>query len=634
MTRVLRGLRYQPDPDGPKAWLTRSIRDDLHYVNVEQANAFYRKLTDKDVQARRARHGPGHIITRRDWAFLGCNDRYFLLTRLCGRRKDMYADLEPYQRAWLYDRCREVEADPDNHLDLWARYHYKSTIITFGGNVQDIVCDPEIKIAIFSSTKHIAWEFLSQIKEEFETNEVLKSVYPDVLYRNPRKKDAFEGRPTKWGIARGITVKRKGNPKEATVEAHGLIDGQPTSRHYDKHDYDDMVTQETVTTPEQIKKTTERYELADNLGGHAGLRKQFAGTHYSFADTYMVMRTEQRGGIKVRIYPATDDGTLNGKPVFLTPERWEQVKSTQRSTASAQMLLNPVAGQEQMFRMEWNRPYEVRPSVLNIYIMGDPSKGKNKTSDRTAIAVVGIDPQNNKYLLDGYCHRMPQSERWKCLKALYIKWSAMPGVQSVTVGWETYGLQTDHEYFVERMREEKDSPVFTVEELNWVREGQQSKPARVERLEPEFRQSRFYLPGVVWNPEIRAGDGYQHPERLCVWKIAERKDPKDQTKVIGYVIQYSPLREPSKQMLAVDALGQPYRKAEAIKRVELLGEGEHRQSTIYDVTRVLFEEMMFFPFSPRDDLVDALSRYNDLTPSTPMSIEESAAAAPTIHPDS
>jgi hypothetical protein len=147
--------------------------------------AFYRSLTDPDAQARRASRGPGHTITRRDWAFLGCNDRFYLLSRLC-RRRDM-------EHPWLYDRCREVEADPDNHLDLWARYHYKSTIITFGGNVQDIVCDPEIKIAIFSATKQIAWEFLAQIKEEFETNEILKAVYPDVLWRNPRKKDPFEG---------------------------------------------------------------------------------------------------------------------------------------------------------------------------------------------------------------------------------------------------------------------------------------------------------------------------------------------------------------------------------------------------------------------------------------------------------
>jgi phage terminase large subunit-like protein len=85
-------------------------------------------------------------------------------------------------------------------------------------------------------------------------------------------------------------------------------------------------------------------------------------------------------------------------------------------------------------------------------------------------------------------------------------------------------------------------------------------------------------------------------------------------------------------MKMVDTKGQPYRKAEALKRVEQLGEAEHRQTTIYDVTRVLFEEMMFFPFSPRDDLVDAMSRYNDLQPVTPALIEE-RQAAPAIYAD-
>ena len=32
-----------------------------------------------------------------------------------------------------------------------------------------------------------------------------------------------------WSLDGGLVVKRKSNPKEATVEAWGLVDSQPTS---------------------------------------------------------------------------------------------------------------------------------------------------------------------------------------------------------------------------------------------------------------------------------------------------------------------------------------------------------------------------------------------------------------------
>jgi hypothetical protein len=40
----------------------------------------------------------------------------------------------------------------------------------------------------------------------------------------------------------GIIVRGSTNPKEAKVEAHGLVDGQPFDAHFHLRIYDDVVT--------------------------------------------------------------------------------------------------------------------------------------------------------------------------------------------------------------------------------------------------------------------------------------------------------------------------------------------------------------------------------------------------------
>tara|TARA_B100000902_G_scaffold29106_1_gene34955 strand:- start:502 stop:2166 length:1665 start_codon:yes stop_codon:yes gene_type:complete len=409
---------------------------------------------------------------------LGQLDRYYLGVFLCNRH-DM---LHP----WIYERCREVENDRDRRLDLWARFHYKSTIITFLGCVQEILCNPDITIGLLSFSSKQAKPFLRQVMQELEANEKLINLYPDILYEKPRQQ------APKWAENEGLCVKRKSNPKEQTVEAHGLVDGQPTGRHFSLIIYDDVVVQESVSTPEQIAKTTTQWELSLNLGSTHNPRYQYAGTRYSYGDTYGTIL--QRAAVKPRIHPATHNGQMDGVPVFLMDERWEEIKKTTSTyTVACQQLLNPIAGSDVAFKSEWWREWEVRPYTMNVYILVDPASSKKKGSNRTAMCVVGVDSFYNKYLLDGVCHRLSLSERWDYLKKLRSKWKTAPGIREVKVGYERYGAQSDIDHFKEMMRIEGQS--FPVYELNWVGGGgSQSKKDRIQRLEPDLKDGSFFWP--------------------------------------------------------------------------------------------------------------------------------------------
>lgn len=490
---------------------------------------------------------------------LGRADRFFLLTHILHRADAVHP--------WLYERCREVESAPDDHIDLWAREHYKSTIITFAGIIQEIIKDPEITIGIFSHTKGIARDFLKQVKFELESNELLKQLYSDVLWQDP-KKDA-----PSWSVDSGITVKRKSNPKEATVEGWGLVDGQPTSKHFRLMIYDDVVTKESVNTPEQILKTTDAWELSRHLSAKDhesdSRRTWYIGTRYNFADTYAVMLA--RNAAIPRIYPATDNGLPDGKPVFMTQSDWDRKKrESSAGTIACQMLLNPLAGSEQEFKPEWMRRWEVRPETLNVAILGDPANSKKKGSSNSAFAVIGIDAHRNKYLLDGACHRMSLKERWEMLKYLRFKWLKARGVQCVTVGYERYGMQCDIDHFQEKMEDEKCA--FPIEEVSWTENRtEHAKDDRIRRLIPDHQNWCFYYP-------------YEG--------------------------------EPTSRMMRADEQGRGFLKAQKILRKD-------HEGKVYNLVEYFKNnEYLFFPATTLKDFMDAMSRVYDLKINPPQVMRE------------
>lgn len=506
-------------------------------------------------------------------------DRYYLLGVAC-RRTDVF-------HPWVYERCREVERSTDNYLDLWAREHYKSTIITFAGVIQEILRDPEVTACIFSHTKGIARKFFRQIKLELESNEVLKQAFPDILWGKPEKE------APRWSEETGLVVKRKSNPKESTLEAWGLVDGQPTAAHYKLRVYDDVVAPESVTTPDQVEKTTSSWELSDNLGTVDG-RKWHVGTRYSFADTYASIL--ERGALKPRIHPATEDGTPGGKPVLLTPQQWEDKKVIQGpATIACQMLQNPLAGQQAFFNPLDLQKWEVRPATLNVYILCDPARSRKKGSANSAFAVIGVDAGRNKYLLDGANHRMDLKRRWETLKALRTVWMGQPGVQGVYIGYEAYGAEADMDYFLEQMEIEHDS--FPIEELRWPRDTEPSKDDRVQRLGPDFRSRKFFVPAVI----LKGG-------KPNFWTL-------EKGGAGGLEIKFVEQTGPTRLMKRVIDEGSPSRVAKPLIKVDSDG-------NLYDLTRGFIEQQMLYPFSQLKDLIDAASRIYDMEPKPPIIIEE------------
>lgn len=406
---------------------------------------------------------------------MALTDLYFLLRYVCGRR-----DME---HPWLFDRCREIQAEPDGYLDLWSREHYKSSIVTFGMSVFTILNDPDVTIGIFSHTRPIAKQFLRQIKLEFERNDMLKELFPDILWENPKT-------APRWSEDNGIVVKRNSNPKEGTVEAWGLIDGQPTSKHFKILLYDDVVTRESVTTPEMIKKTTEAYQLSDNLGTEGGT-KRLAGTRYHFSDTYRDII--HSGSVKVRTYPCTKDGTENFTPencVLMQPETLREKRRVQGIyTFGSQMLLNPKGDALQGFQEAWLQflNYPVKDtSGLNVYLLVDPANSKKASADYTTIIALGLGSDENYVLLDMVRDRLNLAERTRMLFTMHRRW------RPLVVGYEQYGMQADIQHV--REEQQRQNYRFGIIELG----GSTPKVDRIKRLIPLFEQGRIYLPPTLF----------------------------------------------------------------------------------------------------------------------------------------
>lgn len=297
--------------------------------------------------------------------------------------------------------------------------------------------DPDCRILISSETFAQSKTFLSAIKTHIEDNETFRAIYGD-----QKKPDSV------WRQEELTVAGRRKVAREPSISVSGV--GQTrVGMHYDKIILDDVVSNNNINTPEQIKKIIDHYRLLLSILDPGG-ELIIVGTRYSFADLYGHLLEEEKGTFATLIRSCyNQDGSLYF-PSRLTASFLEAQRKSQGASHFANQYRNcPVDQDSATFRTDWVRYFKNAPSDINIYLLIDPASTDNKHSDFTGIIICGVDPKNNIFVLEAINNKSSIGEM---VNLIFEKVKQYNIHESGCVGLEINANQQTYQYiFSEEM---------------------------------------------------------------------------------------------------------------------------------------------------------------------------------------
>src|SRR4030042_180838 len=298
---------------------------------------------------------------------------------------------------FVINACKEVEDGPKTKtLDIWARFHFKSTIITIAETIQYHLKYPEKCTCIFSYKKAAAEKFLGAIREAYESD-FLKLLFPDILYNNPFRDSSS------WSLQNGITLNRKNSSRpQRTIQASGLVEGMLQGDHFERRIYDDIETDDMKYSQEQMDKCFEKYTMSINLGtGGSDDIERIIGTYYSNMGPLVRIRDLVDINNKIiytsRIKPATHNGQSDGEPVLISQEKLDELRML--STFFSQQLCDPTPKFDIQLNPDLLKEIDEKDIPKNLFkFMIIDSAGSHIASaqkarkEQWAIHIIGVSP--------------------------------------------------------------------------------------------------------------------------------------------------------------------------------------------------------------------------------------------------
>jgi hypothetical protein len=230
-------------------------------------------------------------------------DLYFLAKEVLG-----YKDLVPHVHQQICDTY--VKKDPDIHwrdlsevktrMVLAPRGIFKTTI-DLADIVQWIICYPEIRILLLTGTQDLAWRMVGEVKRHFQTNELLRELFPE--HCPPKDK--------KWGSDDELTTPARTKVFREPTLSSSTLDSVKAGVHVEVLAVDDAVNEVNSTTPAQCLKTIDAFDALSYVlepGGYIAVN----GTRYKPWDLYGRLLDRDKE-LRVRIAaqdPDDEDGEV------------------------------------------------------------------------------------------------------------------------------------------------------------------------------------------------------------------------------------------------------------------------------------------------------------------------------------
>ncbi|NIN68888.1 MAG: hypothetical protein GTO63_30215 [Anaerolineae bacterium] len=417
------------------------------------------------------------------------------------------------------------------------RTHFKSSVKTIGGTIQDITKDPDVTILIPAATQENASRFLREIQNHFARNDLFRWLYPEICYDDP------SSQAPRWNKLE-MEVPRQTYVREPTVDTLGA-GAEPASRHYLKINLDDIIGErefgsaaemrgkiewlkgvEPLLVPpwdeHQIDNTGTRWKLDD---AHGFFEYLFGGDPRSNPAVPIGPHAFRRGRLGVFSRAVRE----NGQPIFpelFTNEILDQMQRTDPMRFAGQMLNNPTEEGVAEFVTSWLKYYSfnsdgrivlpdyheaIEPHKHPTFILVDPSTGSSKRGTRTAIHVVTVflEKVARIIMLDSFIQRITIPE---IIDKIFEFSDKYPWTRLISV--ESVAFQKALKPWIHQREEQERRPSLPIVEYNPRSEKESMQ--RIRGLIPLCRSGQLYLQEgfaefideyTRWHPEAQEQDG-------------------------------------------------------------------------------------------------------------------------------